>query len=73
MSCIRTESAGDNWVTKKFEDCKAGVNAVSWAPYTALGAHEGGVAVRRLVTGGCDKMVRIWALRDGEFLCAIYI
>jgi protein transport protein SEC13 len=35
---------------------------VSWAPFNAIGSIlEGGVQVRRVVTGSCDNMVRIWS------------
>ena len=34
---------------------------MSWAPFNAIGSIlEGGIQVRRVVTGSCDNMVRIW-------------
>lgn len=38
-----------------------GCNAVSWAPFSALGSLlEDGRSIKRLVTGSCDNTVRIW-------------
>jgi protein transport protein SEC13 len=44
-----------------FKDSALGCNSVSWAPFRAASAH-----VRRLVTGSCDKTVKVWSLADGE-------
>jgi protein transport protein SEC13 len=46
---------------KQFQNDYLGCNSVSWAPYNAIGSIlEDGTPVRRLVTGGCDNVVRIW-------------
>ena len=45
-----------------------GCNAVSWAPYDAVGsaAADGGPALKRLVTGGCDNAVRFWTFDEAR-------
>jgi protein transport protein SEC13 len=54
-----------SWDTKAFTAHGMGVNAVSWAPALTPGslvATQGAAAgnVRKLATGGCDNLVRIW-------------
>lgn len=41
---------------------KLGCNAVSWAPYSALGSDDASddSAIMRLVTASCDNQVKIW-------------
>jgi len=54
----------EQWVSSHFQNDALGCNAVSWAPYSALGSlpEDGDKdhAVRRLVTASCDNTVRIW-------------
>lgn len=52
---------GDKWEPTKFPAHKIGVNAVSWAPAFApsLGSIPSN-PVKRLVSGGCDHLVKIW-------------
>jgi protein transport protein SEC13 len=64
---IILEYRSDAWVQSGFVNDNLGCNAVSWAPYTALGSQlpQGG-HVLRLVTGSCDNTVRIWKY-DGQW------
>lgn len=56
------------WAVSSFKDGSLGCNALSWAPFHSVGSthQETGRSVRRLVTGSCDKTVKIWSLIDGE-------
>ena len=56
---------------KNYRTCSAiqndslGCNSVSWAPFSALGSLlENGRSIKRLVTGSCDNMVRIWRQQE---------
>ena len=62
-------AAAQNWDVKKFHAHKIGCNAASWAPAVAAGTTGGDAAAeRRLVTGGCDNLVKIWRCTDeGEW------
>lgn len=58
------------WTAETWVAHKLGVNAVSWAPASAAGsllapsgANPPSAEPLRLVTGGCDAKVKIWALR----------
>lgn len=65
---VLSHNPNDTWSATVFpEFCPQGVNAVSWAPFGALGSQtEDGLITRRLATGGCDNIVRIWKLVEGE-------
>lgn len=40
---------------------------MSWAPYNAGTSHaEDGSLIKRLVTGSCDNIVRIWRCQDSD-------
>ena len=60
------------WDTKVFNAHGMGVNAVSWAPSVIPGslvstqAHFTG-NVKKLATGGCDNLVKIWAFEYSTF------
>ena len=50
-----------NWKVSHFQVDQLGCNSVSWAPFSALGSSsDDATPVRRLVTGSCDNLVRIW-------------
>ena len=66
---VLTRNADDTWDAKLIKAAgnpKAhvtGCNSVSWAPAIAPGALASGgefVPSMRLVTGGCDNMVKLW-------------
>jgi protein transport protein SEC13 len=64
---------GSPWMTTLINAHAMGVNAVSWSPssapgslVTAAGANES-LAVKRLVTGGCDNTLRIWREENGNW------
>ena len=53
------------WDTKIFNAHGMGVNAVSWAPAVAPGSlistqPQSGSEIRKIATGGCDNLVKIW-------------
>ena len=55
------------WDTKLFNAHGMGCNAISWAPALVPGSlvstsqvNTGGGNVMKLVTGGCDNLVKIW-------------
>ena len=54
---------------------RIGCNAVSWAPAASTVSGSTGVDAnagrRRLVTGGCDNLVKVWEASDnGRWTCA---
>ena len=64
---VLTRQADDSWTVKRFNAHNIGCNAVSWAPAFPAGAvlsaaSPTGAALQpmRLVTGGCDNLVKIW-------------
>ncbi|OWF51253.1 protein SEC13 homolog [Mizuhopecten yessoensis] len=66
-------SAGDGaWDAKKINNAHSiGCNAVSWAPSISPGAlldqsvrQQG---VKRIATGGCDNLVKIWREEEGQW------
>jgi len=64
---VLTRQADDSWTVKRFNAHQIGCNAVSWAPAFPAGAvlsaaSPTGAALQpmRLVTGGCDNLVKIW-------------
>eukprot|EP00753_Platysulcus_tardus_P015100 PLAT4785.1.p1 GENE.PLAT4785.1~~PLAT4785.1.p1 ORF type:complete len:308 (-),score=119.74 PLAT4785.1:98-1021(-) len=63
---VMTHQPDDSWDVKTITDCRLGVNSVSWAPYGALGSKVDGSFVKRLITGGCDSNVAVWAYSDAE-------
>lgn len=50
----------EGWIINHFQDSTLGCNAVSWAPYNALGSQSG----KRVVTASCDKTIKIWQHDD---------
>jgi protein transport protein SEC13 len=64
---------GDNtWDVQKINQAHAiGVNAVSWAPAVSPGSLISSSAptappVKRLVSGGCDNLIKIWRFSETE-------
>ena len=50
----------DGWNVSSFQDSTLGCNAVSWASYNSLGAHNEHGIIKRLVTASCDNSVKLW-------------
>lgn len=72
ISILTYQSETNTWDAKKIQNAHAiGCNAVSWCPANtpepAFGgvAVEGNAPVKRLVSGGCDNLVKIWR-EDGD-------
>lgn len=67
------EFKDNSWEHKIFPAHAIGVNAVSWAPAVAPGSLVSATpntnAVRRLVTGGSDNLVKIWDWRCVCLFC----
>ena len=65
-------TADDTWDVKHITDSPLGCNSLSWAPFghhgsAAAGAGPDGAPTpiaKRLVTGSCDNMLRIWKQAD---------
>jgi len=62
---------GENWDSEKIPQAhQIGVNAVSWAPAIAPGAivssSNNTAPVKRLVSGGCDNLAKIWRYSEQE-------
>jgi len=60
---------GEIWEDKKFFAHEIGVNAVSWAPAVSAGSLVGSnsqAPTKRLVSGGCDKLVKIWRFSESD-------
>jgi len=68
---ILTYKGDGNWDVKTISNAHAvGVNAVSWAPAVIPGSLVGAAApaapTKRLVSGGCDNLVKIWSFSQPE-------
>jgi len=68
---VLTYKESDQWEHVRFAAHTVGVNAVSWAPAAAPSSllttnapAQVGPAPRRLVSGGSDKLVKVWAYSD---------
>jgi protein transport protein SEC13 len=60
---ILTHRNDNSWNVEQFVAHNIGVNAVSWAPAIQPGSflqHGSKQLVKRLVSGGCDNLVKIW-------------
>eukprot|EP01116_Phalansterium_solitarium_P003763 TRINITY_DN1458_c0_g1_i1.p1 TRINITY_DN1458_c0_g1~~TRINITY_DN1458_c0_g1_i1.p1 ORF type:complete len:211 (+),score=3.83 TRINITY_DN1458_c0_g1_i1:380-1012(+) len=63
---VLTYKGDGGWDVKVWNAHAVGVNSVSWAPAVLPGSLIGAAAppsapVRRLVSGGCDNLVKIWS------------
>lgn len=66
---ILTHQADSSWSGFKVENAHSiGCTGVSWAPATPAGALVGaasvGKPVKRVVSGGCDNLVKVWGLEE---------
>lgn len=57
---VMTHKGDASWETAIIQDCSAGVNSVSWAPYHHVGCQAGDQVVARLATAGVDGNVRVY-------------
>uniref|UniRef100_A0A7S0G7X6 Protein SEC13 homolog n=1 Tax=Rhodosorus marinus TaxID=101924 RepID=A0A7S0G7X6_9RHOD len=74
---ICTQQKDGNWQESRIVDQEGGgetthavgANSVSWAPSANPGGlwntQKGEAPVRKLVTGGCDNLVKIWKFNEG--------
>ena len=65
ISILSYDDAGQSWNSEKVANAHTiGCNAVSWAPYMYQRQAEDGSLiggpVKRLVSGGCDNLVKVW-------------
>jgi len=68
---VHTYKESNTWDVVKFPAHQIGVNAVSWAPAVApvsliSAAAPAAPAPKRLVSGGCDNLVKIWKFNEQE-------
>jgi len=67
---VHTYKENNTWDTVKFPAHQIGVNAVSWAPSVApaslVNATVSTSSPRRLVSAGCDNLVKIWIFNEGD-------
>ncbi|KAI8610921.1 WD40-repeat-containing domain protein [Chytriomyces sp. MP71] len=62
-----------SWDVQTIHAHAIGVNAVSWAPATipaslvTASGNSGAVGPKRLVSGGCDNLVKIWREDNGQW------
>eukprot|EP00276_Gloeochaete_wittrockiana_P005266 CAMPEP_0184662378 /NCGR_PEP_ID=MMETSP0308-20130426/42989_1 /TAXON_ID=38269 /ORGANISM="Gloeochaete witrockiana, Strain SAG 46.84" /LENGTH=320 /DNA_ID=CAMNT_0027104373 /DNA_START=56 /DNA_END=1018 /DNA_ORIENTATION=- len=71
VSILSYRDNNNSWEVQKIQAHNIGCNAVSWAPAVPAGSltHPQGVTappVKRLVTGGCDNMVKVWRFVDSN-------
>jgi len=65
---VLTRQQDDTWDAKIIREAhKTGVNAGSWAPVTGDPVATGEAPVMRLVTGGCDNMIKLWTFNGAEW------
>jgi len=73
ISILTFKDGANTWESTRFAAHNVGVNAVSWAPaaapsslLTANAPAHVGPAPRKLVSGGSDKLVKVWAYSDAS-------
>lgn len=59
--CVLSVNGENQWESSMFIAHQIGVNAVSFAPFKANSS------TKRMVTGGCDNLVKVWACKDGQW------
>lgn len=68
---ILSHKGNNVWDIQKIQAHSIGVNSVSWAPSVSPGSLIGSSApqlVRRIVTGGCDNLVKVWRFSEADNL-----
>ncbi|KAJ1969030.1 GTPase-activating protein S13, partial [Dimargaris verticillata] len=74
VSVLAFNSEEATWTQEKFMAHVVGCNAISWSsavqPGTLLQGNVTGSpnTIKRLATGGCDNLVKVWVHRDGEWV-----
>lgn len=66
ISVISTGGNG-SWFSERWVAHSGGCNSVSWAPACENGAlvqPDAGHPIRRIVSGGCDNLVKVWKYND---------
>lgn len=76
ISFLTYMSDTNSWESRKIAAHTIGCNAVSWGPgigslseLDLKGSKLGGVA-KRLVSGGCDNLIKIWK-QEGRFMFSV--
>lgn len=63
---IHEHQEDDTWTVSTISDSSLGCLSVSWAPYAHGSAADGQAPPKRLVTGSCENMVRVWQYAPAE-------
>ncbi|KAI8813073.1 WD40-repeat-containing domain protein [Cladochytrium replicatum] len=71
---ILSRQEDNNWETQTILAHSSGCNTVSWAPSAipgslimVTGANASSVGPKRLASGGCDNLVKIWSEENGQW------
>jgi len=56
----------NQWKMEKIQAGGMSCNSVSWAPYGHMGSSSGQA---RIVTGGCDNLVKVWCFDNNQWNC----
>lgn len=61
---------GDSWDSQKITNAHTiGCNSVSWCPAIEQSSDSGrGTLVKRLASGGCDNLVKIWKEENDRWI-----
>lgn len=74
-SCVSviSRTSEDRWGSLKFVAHEGGVNAVSWSPATSLSLLESEDThlLRRFVSGGADRHVKVWTWTEEHYECVL--
>ncbi|VDP14433.1 unnamed protein product, partial [Soboliphyme baturini] len=58
---IISSTNDETWEPKKIINAhSSGCNAVSWCPPYSLESSSAGLCTKRLISGGCDNLLKIW-------------
>ncbi|KAI8813970.1 protein transporter SEC13 [Cladochytrium replicatum] len=71
---ILSRQEDNNWETQTILAHSSGCNTVSWAPSAipgslimVTGANPSSIGPKRLASGGCDNLVKIWSEENGQW------
>ena len=73
ISFLISDEVTENWTSKKILNAHSiGINAISWCPtfekITLFDNQDDSVPVKRLVSGGCDNLVKTWKEVDNVWV-----